>query len=64
MSHKLVMGGIMYWLLLRRKSWFKLTGNPIFRWTYMYVFVSSLIDASFAETDFLVKQAFINHSEF
>lgn len=59
--HKMILGGIIYWLALRRKNWFILTGNAIFRWSYIYVFGSSWIDTGFAETDFLVKQAFINN---
>ena len=57
-------GGIGYWLLLRNKPWFKLTGNPVQRVTFVFLSMSYMLDMNFGETEYLTQQIFANNKYF
>ena len=62
--HKMVFGGVFYHLLLRRKTWFKLTGNGTMRLTFVLWNFMSLIDMSFQENEFLYSKIYENNKSF
>lgn len=62
--HRLTFVGVIYYLLLRRRTWFKLTGNPIFRFSFILFSFSSMMDAGFTESDYLYNQVVSHNLDF
>jgi hypothetical protein len=62
--HRLMFGSILYWAVLRRMAWFKLTGSAIMRVCFVFICFNNMIDIGFMESEYLVQNAFINNTQF
>ena len=40
--------GVGYWLMLRSRKWFQLTGNPVQRLTFTFLSLSYMMDMNYA----------------
>lgn len=61
---KTMYGGILYWLILRKRAWFRLTGNAISRVGVFYICFSRMMDLSIAEDQYFVNTACMYHKQF
>jgi|JI9StandDraft_2_1071091.scaffolds.fasta_scaffold842158_1 hypothetical protein len=62
--HRMVLGGVLYWALLRSKPWFKLTGTPIMRFSFIVFNFANWMDATFLTDTFLAKNICENNENF
>jgi len=62
--NNLLWGGLLYWVALRRFTWFKLTGNAIMRLSFSFICVNNMMDIGFDVNNYLVQNAFINNLQF
>lgn len=56
--------GVGYWLMLRSRKWFQLTGNPVQRLTFTFLSLSYMMDMNYAQNEYLTKQIFANNKYF
>ena len=61
---KTMYGGVLYWLILRKRRWFRLTGNAITRVAIFYICFSRMVDLSIAEDQYFVNTACMYHNQF
>lgn len=62
--HGMTTGTIIYWFLLRNKPWFKLTGAPLIRFSFLAFNFVSWMDASFIADAFIAEKVCEFHEPF
>jgi len=62
--HRLTFGGLFYWLLLKNKSSFKLTSNPIMRFAFIFTCFSNMLDMASTEGEYICNTVFMNNKMF
>lgn len=64
MFNKLLWGGLLYWVVLRRRNWFQLTGNAIMRISWGFICLNSMMDLGMDMNHYLVQNAFIYNAQY
>jgi hypothetical protein len=61
---KIIWGVILYWAVLHRRAWFKLTGNPIMRLSCGLICINCMLDVTMDLNHYVAENAFIYNAQY